>query len=306
MEEKTTSLAKVKANRENALQSTGPKTVKGKEAVKWNALKHGLLAKEVVIREGDGKENKKEFIKLLSELRENLQPGSIIEEMLVERIAVCYWRLRRVLRCEIGEIRKGLDSASYREVFKRVEEFNQQKSFLILDESRHNIKKNSVGIKYLMDVLDEVIDETKAMGCLTKNAQERLIKCFGSDEGGLAQICFTFNFMATEGPQMAKEDPEEFGETPDPEKCNEAIISMIEEEKKKLQTLKEIVEDIENLELEARITSMSLPSKEAVEKTLRYETTIERQLYRAINQLERLQRQRRGEPAPPTINVDIT
>ena len=26
--------------------------------------------------------------------------------MLVEKIAVCYWRLRRAIRCEVGEIRR--------------------------------------------------------------------------------------------------------------------------------------------------------------------------------------------------------
>jgi len=39
----------------------------------------------------------------------------------------------------------------------------------------------------------------------------------------------------------------------------------------------------------------------------RYETTIENRLYRAINQLERLQRSRRGEfvPAPQTVDVSL-
>lgn len=46
------------------------------------------------------------------------QPVGVLEEMLVEKIAVCYWRLRRVLRCEIGEIRKELDTASWKFVFK--------------------------------------------------------------------------------------------------------------------------------------------------------------------------------------------
>lgn len=39
----------LEANRQNAQLSTGPKTVEGKNKVKWNALKHGLLAKSVVV-----------------------------------------------------------------------------------------------------------------------------------------------------------------------------------------------------------------------------------------------------------------
>ena len=40
-----TSEKQVKANRENALKSTSPKTLEGKYAVRLNALKHSLLSK---------------------------------------------------------------------------------------------------------------------------------------------------------------------------------------------------------------------------------------------------------------------
>jgi hypothetical protein len=37
----------------------------------------------------------------------------------------------------------------------------------------------------------------------------------------------------------------------------------------------------------------------------RYETTIERQMYRAMQELERIQRARRGEPVPPPLKVEV-
>jgi hypothetical protein len=43
----------VLANQQNALKSTGPKTDEGKAIAARNSLKHGLLAKEVVITEGE-------------------------------------------------------------------------------------------------------------------------------------------------------------------------------------------------------------------------------------------------------------
>ena len=59
------------------------------------------------------------------------------------------------------------------------------------------------------------------------------------------------------------------------------------------------------LEASARFACLQLPSAEATENMLRYETTIRRQLERAIDQLERLQRLRKGEsiPAPLSINL---
>ena len=57
---------------------------------------------------------------------------------------------------------------------------------------------------------------------------------------------------------------------------------------------------------EAHQAAAVLPSSGVLEKILRYETKLERQLYQAINQLERLQRMRLGEPVPPPVNVQLT
>jgi len=96
------------ANRRNARHSTGPRTPEGKERAKFNALKHGLLARSVVVPTHDGPENRKQFERLLTQLRDKLNPDGILEEMLVEKIAVAYWRLRRALRAEAGEINDNL------------------------------------------------------------------------------------------------------------------------------------------------------------------------------------------------------
>ena len=49
----------------------------------------------------------------------------------------------------------------------------------------------------------------------------------------------------------------------------------------------------------------SIPSKDELDRLLRYEGAIERQLYKAMNQLERLQRMRSGDNVPAPVEVDI-
>ena len=49
----------------------------------------------------------------------------------------------------------------------------------------------------------------------------------------------------------------------------------------------------------------SIPSKDELDRLLRYEGAIERQLYKAMNQLERLQRMRSGDSVPPPVEVDV-
>ena len=51
-----TSEKKAQANRQNALKSTGPKTPEGKDAVRLNAMKHGLLCQEVLLLPYKGRE----------------------------------------------------------------------------------------------------------------------------------------------------------------------------------------------------------------------------------------------------------
>ena len=82
-----TSPKQIEANKKNARKG-GVKTEAGKAIVKYNALKHGLLAKEVVITVGEGAECPNEFNGLLHDLLKQLQAVGPVEEMLVEKIAV--------------------------------------------------------------------------------------------------------------------------------------------------------------------------------------------------------------------------
>lgn len=96
---KMTSEAQIQANQLNALQSRGPKDT---TKTCFNALKHGILAKELSLKKPWLLENPKEFKQILQFLLNDLKPTSVIESILVERIAVAYWRLRRVLTATDG------------------------------------------------------------------------------------------------------------------------------------------------------------------------------------------------------------
>ena len=87
---KPISPAKLAANRRNGQKSKGPKTEEGKSLSRWNALKHGVLSQRlVVLNDNDGQT----YTLLLENLRRDLNPGNTLEEILVEKIAMAYWRL---------------------------------------------------------------------------------------------------------------------------------------------------------------------------------------------------------------------
>jgi len=86
------SLAKTQANRSNALRSTGPQTPEGKAVVAWNAIKHGLLSRKVVLMA----EDRAAFRAFAVGIWEYLQPVGALESLLADRIVAAAWRLRRV------------------------------------------------------------------------------------------------------------------------------------------------------------------------------------------------------------------
>jgi hypothetical protein len=93
-----TSEKQIRANRRNALKSTGPKTPEGKAAVRLNARTHGLLSREVLLPG----EDEEAFKGLAENLRAELQPVGELENLLVDRIIAAHWRLRRLGRVEAG------------------------------------------------------------------------------------------------------------------------------------------------------------------------------------------------------------
>jgi hypothetical protein len=82
------------ANRRNALKSTGPKTPRGRAAVRMNSLKHGLNAKTLVLPG----ESRAEYKTLLRSLEAEHQPTTPRERRLVTESANALWRARRILR----------------------------------------------------------------------------------------------------------------------------------------------------------------------------------------------------------------
>lgn len=101
-----TSEAQIAANRRNAAKSTGPRTDRGKATVARNALRHGLSAEKVLTFD----ETNGDFQTFLDEQRAAFAPADAIEEQLVERIAFCAWRLRRIYRIEADIIDSWHDS----------------------------------------------------------------------------------------------------------------------------------------------------------------------------------------------------
>jgi hypothetical protein len=116
MSDKTMSTAKasaaprrVRANRSNALKSTGPKTARGKRFSSVNATQWGLTA-------GDGRhlmarlgEDPEAFDALLERLAEEWQPATETARQLVAQLAELFWKQARLARAEQALVARQVD-----------------------------------------------------------------------------------------------------------------------------------------------------------------------------------------------------
>lgn len=243
--------AQIQANRLNALRSTGPKDA---SKTRFNSLKHGLLAKNLLIDKEDGQENAKEFYACLAALRNDLQPEGTIQEILVERIAQSYWRLKRSAMTEKGILRHQLDNCGH----KTYEDYTQTTYGYLAEHT-------------------EIVD-----------GKLRVTRPISDDEVEEKLLDIEDELEASRNGQADFSDlKRKYGDKPEDQ--------LLEEHAKTLKDRQLTLKCIE-VERDQKFSSMhdcsflssQIPSQDNAEHLLRYETTIERQLYRALNQLMRL------------------
>lgn len=88
---------------QNSMNLGGPKTPKGKSVSKFNAITHGILRNSIT-------EYEQEFyLNILEDLEEEFYPQGIIEQIIIERIALCYIKLARLQKAETEYVKERLN-----------------------------------------------------------------------------------------------------------------------------------------------------------------------------------------------------
>jgi hypothetical protein len=113
----TTTKKRAEANRRNARKSTGPRTPEGKDRSKFNAIKHGLNAKTLVLPGEDAGA----FQDRLDAWEADLQPRNDVEQVLVERSATLSWQLERADRADAARLASILGAAPAEEALRQAD-----------------------------------------------------------------------------------------------------------------------------------------------------------------------------------------
>ena len=283
------------ANRTNAQKSTGPQTDEGKAVSKMNATKHGILSREVIVRGLISKESEREFLAFHRRFREHLAPVGPLEEMLVDQIVTTQWRLRRVLRAEAGEVALSMDGGYWKRS-KRNPAFTVME-WTALGDPIHAMQDSVVGLDIMISWLEKIRVSLDKENELTEQAVRSVFV-----NGKSNSLSEKLNELRA----WFLNNPEGLGETALLTKHKEQVLAFVDQRLKSARWRRRDCSEYETREEFARQDAASLPSKEALDKIMRYETKLYNQLARAMAQLERLQRMRSGEAVPPPLSVNFS
>jgi hypothetical protein len=266
---KSTSSAKVEANRRNAKWSTGPKTPRGKKHSSRNAITHGLVTKKAGITSGPGKEDEDEFASLHANFRKCLEPVGFEEEQVVEDLAHCRQSTRRAQRFENAAVTLASEVERANPELSEVEQ--QMLNLKPADEARYELQLSSRGINHLLQVIEYIRKEVLAGHAITAAPDWLLPK-------GVWKSSFGINDRA----------------------------DALKQEATVLTALKLLVERAEADKEATQRDLAAIPDKGDLDRLLRYGNSNQHQAYRLRERLDQLQDRRRRKDAETALKMGDT
>lgn len=279
----------IEANSQNAQLSTGPITVIGKAVVATNAIKHGIFTRDLILTSEVGQESEDEFKEILNNLIDCLSPCNQMESLLVEKVAVDFWRLRRIIRFETGSITQCIKSL-LNELYSHGNQNNEE----IDEEIRLKEQQIAWNTSYLeclakgevvfdkplwkgnvieSDIIDDFYRIAKTFTSLTKVEREKL---YCSGDFGFDELQ---NLLKRNG-------------------YSEVVaisVKLIELYTKQNLTLEQQIQTLKqkrqvNAASNALIYMLGMtPASENTDKVLKYERSLQKSIYQNLIMLKKLQ-----------------
>jgi hypothetical protein len=275
------------ANIQNAQLSSGPVTASGKAIISTNAIKHGIFTKDLILTSDIEIED--DYREILNNLLECLSPCNQMESLLVEKIAVDFWRLRRVIRFETGSITK-----SIKNLLDEFYSYGKQNNENIDEQIRHNeqlIEWNQTYLECLAkqevtfdqpkwegnDIHSDIIEDfyliAKSITLLTKVEKEMLYNSYDLDFDKLQTLLIKYGY--SEVKEITAKLIELYSQQ----------NQHLEKEIRKLSDQK-LMNDSSN-----KLTYMlgMIPQIDSTDKVVKYERSLQKSIFQNLIMLKKLQ-----------------
>lgn len=288
-----TSERKKQANRSNSRSSTGPRDT---SKTRSNALKHGISSQQAVVPQVDGADAAKRYDELRAGLWHDLAPQGILEAALVDQMAVALQQQRKLITFDNAVIQGQVEAE-----IKFWNERSQvdQTAIELMEAALTRLGEpgnlnDTADLTYLADFMLEQwgvrVEFALGKAIRTKRDADREISSYSPEQ---VQSLITY---ACRQVNISEHD------------LRTQLMGHLGEEIHRRK--KELERNANQLELRRGLAS--LPKDSELNRILKYQSRIDRGLYKSLHELQRLQAGRQtGNPSIPaavdvTVNVDTS
>jgi hypothetical protein len=228
----------------------------------------------------------------------------MLEEMLVEKLALCVWRHRRVIIAETAEIRRATEFLGWDANQQQTERSNKISDYSIRFEGGL-IRQigNAQALDTCLDLLKELGDRIEDDGFAPESDAQTLTKLYGEPSQEKWQKTLFDSYRAwSRTAECSEKERQQHGYAA-PETCKKRFLEELDAEIKRLERYKKTRTSMEAEKMKVEALRQHVPLTPQFHNVLRYEAALERNFDRALTQLERLQRTRLGQPVLPKLEV---
>ena len=276
----------------NPDRAGGPRTAEGKKRSSSNALKHGLSAMKLL-----DPEEHREYRRLRRQLRNHFEPVGIPEEYLVEKVAYGMLRSLRVLKAENAEIlsekrfnsRTSERNERYRSEAATAEFSSEAQEFGLISR-----KENPYVAKKCAALLTEFQTLLRVRGFDRLKDEEILAKVYGKNKAStlhvVYEVCSSPKWHI-ESEQLRALKSFNLG----PDKSVGTFVKILDEQIEELK--REERKSINAAAAQSRLDREvgSIPEAARLDRILRYQSMVSREIDQTLKQLEQLQSARRAK-----------
>jgi hypothetical protein len=280
-------------------RATGPRTAAGKRRSRYNALKSGLFAKDLLLKH----ESRAEYQLLLTSLREHFQPQGMLEATLVENLVAIRWRKRRLFQAETAQIEEAIKFGKLDSVLEQAAEAWDQSRAGESSGGMLRHSANPVIIEQAIQMLTAFRASFEKYGFKKDEDPWILRKLYGLDHDNAAPISFFRNFQIS---SKIASGALKTAETHTADQLKREALECLDVEIERLEFLHKTMSAVDEQRGGYQTTAALIPSQRDLDVVIRYEAHLSREFDRTLSQLERCQKIRLGLPTPPTMRVEIS
>lgn len=277
----------------------GPKTEAGKAVVRLNAVQHGVLSTTPVI---PGLEREEDWEAHRAGVLASLAPEGHMEMALAERVVLQLWRLQRVVRYEREVVAVAQEQVE--------DDLAQQRRFgggepTSVEQARDALRAAQDHLRSL-ESLAKMPDGASLSGDDATTILDSLADSVGvdldEDDIPLPDVLQEGDWDAFDSwtAGLVREAIDAIAAHAETE---DLLAAAVERARTWVPTKKDQLSRLV-AELDRMRRQRLLPDGETLQKLVRYEAHLNRQLYQALHELEAIQARRQGEPTP-LARVDV-